>query len=240
VEELPCLVACPGAAEGAPNPELASTELSRAASACVQDQADEEEAAAAAARKLLARLALRGWQSGTFGSGTISGPPGLPGEEEAEEKGEGFHQGEGNGRARQKERNSMAAPNGRARCGSGCVASGSLDSSAGRVPLSPKGGGRVWFDLSSSTVHEIIPYSEIYGKHPREFVFDRHSCMVPAVGPYGFVGFAGTSDEDEEEEAEEAEAEAEAEIMGQENRRRFVAESMGNEEDGLCGVGSCL
>jgi len=31
-------------------------------------------------------------------------------------------------------------------------------------------------------VHQITPYSEIYGIHPREFVFDRFYFMLPATG----------------------------------------------------------
>lgn len=38
-------------------------------------------------------------------------------------------------------------------------------------------------------VHEITPYSEIYGLHPREFVFGRHFRMIPAGGDFGFVDF---------------------------------------------------
>mmetsp|Transcript_30132 Transcript_30132/g.56361 ORF Transcript_30132/g.56361 Transcript_30132/m.56361 type:complete len:137 (+) Transcript_30132:3-413(+) len=43
----------------------------------------------------------------------------------------------------------------------------------------------VRFDLSATTVHEVIPFSEIYGGHPRDFVFDRDSRKIPAV----FGGF---------------------------------------------------
>jgi len=212
VEEVPYLVVCPGAAEGAPSPPLSRTAPSWAA----DDPAEkEEEAAAAAARKLLARMALRGWHGGTFGS-----PSAAPGEEE--EEGESFHGGEDGGRVRRGVPNSTAAPNGRAR--GGRVASGSPDNSAGGTPVSPRGKGRVRFDLSASTVHEVIPYSEIYGKHPREFVFDRHFSMVPAAGAYGFVGLADTNDGDEEEEDEEVLAEAEVKSM--------------SREDGRCGVSS--
>lgn len=40
-------------------------------------------------------------------------------------------------------------------------------------------GSRVRFDLGACTVHEVTPYEETYGVHPREFVFDRHFCMIP-------------------------------------------------------------
>jgi len=38
-------------------------------------------------------------------------------------------------------------------------------------------------------VHEIVPYSEIYGLHPREFVFGRNFFMIPSGGDFGFVDF---------------------------------------------------
>jgi len=41
---------------------------------------------------------------------------------------------------------------------------------------------RVRFDDAATTVHEIVPCSEIYGVHPREFVFEKDYSMVPAVG----------------------------------------------------------
>lgn len=39
---------------------------------------------------------------------------------------------------------------------------------------------RVRFDLSRSTVHEITPYAEVYGVHPRDFDFGRG---LPAPAP---------------------------------------------------------
>lgn len=66
---------------------------------------------------------------------------------------------------------------------------------------------RVRFDLGASTVHEVTPYSEIYGLHPREFVFGRGFYMMPAAGPYGFTDIgaaaaqqAGIREEEDEEE----------------------------------------
>jgi len=44
----------------------------------------------------------------------------------------------------------------------------------------------VRFDLASITVHEVIPYGEIYGAHPRTFVFDKDSQRIPAARG-GFV-----------------------------------------------------
>jgi len=40
---------------------------------------------------------------------------------------------------------------------------------------------KVQFDLDACSVHEITPYSEVYGVHPRDFVFDKRFCMIPAV-----------------------------------------------------------
>lgn len=57
---------------------------------------------------------------------------------------------------------------------------------------------RVTFDLDASTEHDVIPYSEVYGLHPRDFVFDRHFAFVPAEGPFGFVGLPTNDDTDEE------------------------------------------
>eukprot|EP00927_Polykrikos_kofoidii_P023375 TRINITY_DN21568_c0_g1_i1.p1 TRINITY_DN21568_c0_g1~~TRINITY_DN21568_c0_g1_i1.p1 ORF type:complete len:216 (+),score=25.70 TRINITY_DN21568_c0_g1_i1:63-710(+) len=37
---------------------------------------------------------------------------------------------------------------------------------------------RVCIDLSAQTVHEITPYAEVYGIHPREFAFERSGFMV--------------------------------------------------------------
>lgn len=41
---------------------------------------------------------------------------------------------------------------------------------------------RVRFDGSAPTFHEIPPYSEVYGIHPRLFDFSRNFYMVPTVG----------------------------------------------------------
>lgn len=38
---------------------------------------------------------------------------------------------------------------------------------------------RVHFDDSATVVHEVEPYAEIYGLHPRLFDFDRNSDMIP-------------------------------------------------------------
>lgn len=62
----------------------------------------------------------------------------------------------------------------------------------------------VSFDLGLSSVHDVVPYMEIYGRHPREFVFGRGSEMLPAGDRFGFVGL---HESDEAEEADEAEDE---------------------------------
>jgi len=70
---------------------------------------------------------------------------------------------------------------------------------------------RVTFDLDASTEHDVIPYSEVYGLHPRDFVFDRNFAFVPAEGPFGFVGLPTNDDTDDESEgAVSSDSEAEA------------------------------
>lgn len=61
-------------------------------------------------------------------------------------------------------------------------ASGNLETTA-----RGRGARHVHFDLSTTIVHEVVPYSETYGLHPREFVFDRDFYMVPAGGTFGFT-----------------------------------------------------
>jgi len=62
---------------------------------------------------------------------------------------------------------------------------------------------RVAFDFDANTIHEITPYSEIYGLHPREFVFDRHFFMVPSSGDHGFCGIGSESDDVDEDDCED-------------------------------------
>ena len=47
----------------------------------------------------------------------------------------------------------------------------------------------VAFDLERTEVHEVTPYNEIYGLHPREFVFGRNCDVVPSGDTYGFIDF---------------------------------------------------
>lgn len=51
----------------------------------------------------------------------------------------------------------------------------------------------VRFDLAATIMHEVPPYAEIYGAHPRTFVFDRDSQMIPAARG-GYVSVASTTD----------------------------------------------
>mmetsp|Transcript_14658 Transcript_14658/g.25967 ORF Transcript_14658/g.25967 Transcript_14658/m.25967 type:complete len:185 (-) Transcript_14658:224-778(-) len=41
---------------------------------------------------------------------------------------------------------------------------------------------RVNFNLDATEVHEIVPYAEIYGVHPRDFVFGKNYHLLPAFG----------------------------------------------------------
>jgi len=60
----------------------------------------------------------------------------------------------------------------------------------------------VRFDLAATSLHEIQPYAEIYGAHPRSFVFDWDSTMIPAARG-GFNSAAYVRDAPEEKPAEE-------------------------------------
>jgi len=46
---------------------------------------------------------------------------------------------------------------------------------------------RVTFSEASAEILEVPAYSQIYGLHPSEFVFDRDYHMVPTGGVYGFT-----------------------------------------------------
>jgi len=60
----------------------------------------------------------------------------------------------------------------------------------------------VQFDLEATSIHLIPPYAEIYGAHPRSFVFDWDSTMIPAARG-GFNSAAYVRDAPEEKPAEE-------------------------------------
>jgi len=61
-------------------------------------------------------------------------------------------------------------------------------------PLPESGSRRRVHFNADVEVREITPYSCIYGIHPREFVFGRHYCMIPATGPHGFIGVGDDTD----------------------------------------------
>lgn len=61
----------------------------------------------------------------------------------------------------------------------------------------------VRFTSYEDEVHEIVPYAEVYGLHPREFVFGKNFCLIPATGPFGFVGM-GEESQDSDEAHDEA------------------------------------
>lgn len=65
---------------------------------------------------------------------------------------------------------------------------------------------RVRFSEAPDVVLEVTPYCEIYGIHPRYFVFDRHYYMVPAGGPYGFVDVPAAAEVDKRLDVEEGAA----------------------------------
>jgi len=61
----------------------------------------------------------------------------------------------------------------------------------------------VRFDLAATIIHEVIPYAEIYGAHPRTFVFDRNFCMIPAArGGFVSAGFNPYSEWEEDTSAD--------------------------------------
>uniref|UniRef100_A0A7S4SBH1 Uncharacterized protein n=1 Tax=Alexandrium monilatum TaxID=311494 RepID=A0A7S4SBH1_9DINO len=79
---------------------------------------------------------------------------------------------------------------------------------AGSLELGLQRQRRVRFNLDAITRHEVVPYSEIYGLHPSEFVFDRDFYLVPSNCRFGFVGMpTGVSEEESGSESEEEEEE---------------------------------
>mmetsp|Transcript_45250 Transcript_45250/g.84435 ORF Transcript_45250/g.84435 Transcript_45250/m.84435 type:complete len:163 (+) Transcript_45250:68-556(+) len=65
---------------------------------------------------------------------------------------------------------------------SSCPNSEDLESltTAELTGIKKAGSRHVEFDMNSCEVHEVIPYSEIYGIHPRDFVFAKDYSLVPA------------------------------------------------------------
>lgn len=90
-----------------------------------------------------------------------------------------------------------------------------LDAPAGSAQLSEspqERGRRVTFNLEAVTVHEIPPYAEIYGLHPREFVFDKNYYMIPSVCALASIGLSavdkvGAEDDDVEDSDSDSENE---------------------------------
>jgi len=94
---------------------------------------------------------------------------------------------------------------------------------------SAKGRRRVRFNLAARTIHKITPYGEIYGLHPREFVFDRNFHMVPADGRFGFVGLSdaasrATDDQEAAGDATEQQANGAADVREAEEGPRDESE----------------
>mmetsp|Transcript_71218 Transcript_71218/g.186728 ORF Transcript_71218/g.186728 Transcript_71218/m.186728 type:complete len:205 (+) Transcript_71218:83-697(+) len=62
---------------------------------------------------------------------------------------------------------------------------------------------RVHFSEAQDTVIQVTPYCEVYGIHPRLFVFDRNYYMVPAGGQYGFVDLLAAAEVDKSLDVED-------------------------------------
>jgi hypothetical protein len=54
-----------------------------------------------------------------------------------------------------------------------------LPGSPGVARGPPKGSPHVWFNKYNDSQHDITPYAEIYGVHPRLFNFNEQGDMVP-------------------------------------------------------------
>ncbi|CAK0828929.1 unnamed protein product [Prorocentrum cordatum] len=91
------------------------------------------------------------------------------------------------------------------------------------APPAPRPGRRVQFDLERVVEHEVVPYCEVYGLHPREFVFDRRFNMVPAGDRFGFVGLPGGDDSDEDQSSSDDDDAAPSEAEGPRGRAAEAA-----------------
>jgi hypothetical protein len=58
-------------------------------------------------------------------------------------------------------------------------------------------GLRVRFDMDACVVHEVQPYEEVYGIHPRDFVFDRNFYMLPAINHVAMDLWSAPDSDDE-------------------------------------------
>lgn len=105
---------------------------------------------------------------------------------------------------------------------------GEVPSSGGEAPLHPwrnrshaeavapgdiirldsrKCGKKCGFASDEDSEHEVVPYAEVYGRHPREFVFGREGKMLPAGDRWGFTGLR-KQDEPETSEDDSSDEEA--------------------------------
>jgi hypothetical protein len=65
---------------------------------------------------------------------------------------------------------------------------------------------RVRFDLDAITIHEVVPYSEVYGLHPREFVFEKNFYMTPSGGTFGFASLHESAQDDDASESDDSDS----------------------------------
>lgn len=68
--------------------------------------------------------------------------------------------------------------------------------------------GSLRFNLNDEIL-EVPAYGEIYGLHPREFVFDRDGSLLPAAGPHGFNSMASVLGDVEGNEDDESDDDSE-------------------------------
>lgn len=87
------------------------------------------------------------------------------------------------------------------------------------------------FDQVTSIERSQPPYAEIYGAHPRTFVFDRDSQMIPAARG-GYVSVASTMDPFKDSDDDDCEPDAEdggweSWLLGQESDEDACVDSGG-------------
>lgn len=89
---------------------------------------------------------------------------------------------------------------------------------------------RVRFASEAPIVHEVTAYSEIYGIHPRDFVFDRHAYLVPSGGDFGFVDVMAAALQDRQRERY-AQAGYPAEYMLSDEEEEMTAADDSSDEE---------
>jgi len=62
---------------------------------------------------------------------------------------------------------------------------------------------RVRFDLGRSTIHEVTPYAEVYGRHLRSFDFTKSGAAISACVADATLNRGGCNDDSDEEEDDE-------------------------------------